>query len=323
MTDPTPEQIQAELMQFTQALTRVCEDEPTTARDWGLRASTNLMLQNFPEAERSILKSIELDPDFSGAYLTLSLVYSATQRMVEAEEAVQKAIELDPENPRAWGFLGDLKEEKGQIGIAQDLLKESVHLGEDKLTLKSLARTYIKDKQYVKAIEILRKLEKLTPQDPDMWVMVGICNSGLGEHKRAEAVFKGILDVDKNHANAWLNLGGTLLVTGRFDEAEKALRRHVELDRGSVNGWNNLGFIMFKTLRPKGAERCWRRVLKLDPENLDAWVNLGSLFLEIGEFDRAEKHYNQALTIDPLCNDAVKGHDLVRKKRSKNNGGIQ
>jgi len=71
------------------------------------------------EAIAEYKKAVELDPQFTMAYLALSMAYEKKGMIDEAIEAIKRAIDLDPNDPLFHTSLSRFYQRKGMIPEAE------------------------------------------------------------------------------------------------------------------------------------------------------------------------------------------------------------
>ena len=64
----------------------------------------------------------------------------------------------------------------------------------------------------------------------------------------------------------------------------------VELDRDFADAWNNLGVLLAKVNRPHAACTAFRRAVAAEPLNLSVHYNLADTLDEMGRSDEARTH---------------------------------
>lgn len=71
------------------------------------------------EAITEYQKALEIDPQFTMAYMALSMAYEKKEAFDEAIEAIKKAIDLDPNDPLSHTSLSRFYQRKGMIPEAE------------------------------------------------------------------------------------------------------------------------------------------------------------------------------------------------------------
>jgi predicted TPR repeat methyltransferase len=95
------------------------------------------------------------------------------------------------------------------------------------------------------------------------------------------------------------NLGNALVERGRLEEAIDAYRQSIDLDPTSADAFNNLGSLQKAQGRFEEAEAAYLRALELNGEHLNALTNLGNLRSDQGRHTEAVELYWKAIGLNP------------------------
>ncbi len=137
----------------------------SSARDYAILGACRLFFKQYQSAFEASLKAIQLDPDFSLAYLTVGEVYLKTDNPERALPPLKQAGRLDPNNSRIWtrlssAFIKLEQWDKAQLSAerAQELKPDApgVHF--------NLAMIYYKKEQGPKAVEHMQRAQDLYQQ---------------------------------------------------------------------------------------------------------------------------------------------------------------
>jgi eukaryotic-like serine/threonine-protein kinase len=176
--------------QYQNAVT-ISPDNAIALRDVGL---TDLQLDRLPDAEKSLERSVELQPTFAG-YSDLAEIFKAEGNYQKGVEASGKALELNRTNYMAWGNLGAaylhapdgrnnaIKNYMKAIDLAEAARKDSPH---DSMLLASLAGYYATIGDANHALPLLRQAVALDPDSADILYIAGDGYELL--HKRDQAI---------------------------------------------------------------------------------------------------------------------------------------
>jgi len=115
----------------------------------------------------------------------------------------------------------------------------------------------------------------------------------------AEALYRQILAVQPNHADAWQYLGVIAGWAGRHDLAVALMNRAIVLNPNSPEAHSNLGNVYRSMGRLDDAAASFRRALQLKPDHPEALSNLGIVLAAQGRLDEAIAAYRRALLIKP------------------------
>jgi tetratricopeptide (TPR) repeat protein len=135
---------------------------------------------------------------------------------------------------------------------------------------------------------------------------IAVQHHHAGRLQAAEQIYRQILAVEPNHADAWHLLGVVSMDLGNPDEMLACLRRAAELKPDSAAARYNLGNALKDRGRLDEAVACYRRALQLKPDYAAAHNNLGNAFQGQGKLDGAVASYRRALALMPgsaeVCN---------------------
>lgn len=125
-----------------------------------------------------------------------------------------------------------------------------------------------------------------------------------GDHDVAERLYRRILDVAPDHADA-LHLYGMLHhQTKRSLDAVRLIRRAIEIEPNDPGMHNNMGNVLFELDRPDLAVKAYEMAIVLDPSSTDARNNLGVTLRALRKPQEAEAVYREAVALDARHRDA-------------------
>jgi len=129
---------------------------------------------------------------------------------------------------------------------------------------------------------------------------------------RAQAAFREAVRLRPDFAEAYNDLGGTLVRLERADEALAAFRRAA--DAGYGPALYNLGNLYLRVTRdPARAREVLERAVKLEQATADTWNALGVAYAQQGEYERARGAGEQALRLDPAHAGAHRNREKLDK----------
>ena len=122
-----------------------------------------------------------------------------------------------------------------------------------------------------------------------------IAHHQAGRLPEAEQVYRQILAVEPNHADAWHLLGVAAHQTGRRELAVQYIGRALELEPNFAEAHSNLGIAFQEQGMLDQAIACHRRALALKPNYAAACSNLANALQVAGDLDDAIACYRQAV----------------------------
>jgi tetratricopeptide (TPR) repeat protein len=127
-----------------------------------------------------------------------------------------------------------------------------------------------------------------------------------GRLQAAEQIYRQILAVEPNQADALHLLGVIAYQTGKYEIAVEYIGRAIALNGTEATFYNNLGMALKDQGKLDEAAACHRRALELKPDSAEAHNNLGTALQGQGKLDEAVACYRRALELKP---DYAKAHN--------------
>lgn len=130
-------------------------------------------------------------------------------------------------------------------------------------------------------------------------LQLAIVHHQAGRLVEAEQLYRQILTIQPDHADALQLLGALTHQSGRSDLAVEYIRRAIELSPG-VAAWHvNLGVVQRALGETLDAMASFHTAVKLDRSFAEAWHNLGTIHLEEGEWNQAWLCFQETLQLRP------------------------
>jgi tetratricopeptide (TPR) repeat protein len=120
-----------------------------------------------------------------------------------------------------------------------------------------------------------------------------------GRLQAAEQIYRQILQMEPNHADALLLLGAIACAVGKLEIAVEYMARAVQLKPDFAEAHSNLGLALKEQGKLDEAVACHRRALALKPDFAEAHSNLGVALKEQGKLDEAVACYRRSLALKP------------------------
>jgi polyferredoxin/Flp pilus assembly protein TadD len=236
---------------------------------WPLDAGTNLRVSwlhavggRLDEAERALLRAMEQREPAPALLTDLSrLMYLQGKSAAEAVSVLRGLAERWPRLDRARIDVAMIEFASGRHASALEeidrlLSKPVVRVS----TLREVADVLVQVGEAGRAVDVLRRAERVAP---------------------ADAAVQGALGV-------------ALALTGRHDQATTAIRRAEELAPRSAHVAGLCATAWMILNRPGLAEACIRRAIDVEPENAHHWIRLGDVLEAVGRTRAASEARSRA-----------------------------
>jgi tetratricopeptide (TPR) repeat protein len=140
------------------------------------------------------------------------------------------------------------------------------------------------------------KTRKLTLADA---FQEGVALQRRGDMTAAERLYREIVKVQPDFAEAHNNLGVALKALDRFDEAVESYRRALAFKPDYGEARNNLARTLRALDRHEEAAEIYRQAVAAAPDDARAHVEFGETLLALKRHDEAAKSFRNALAIEP------------------------
>lgn len=128
---------------------------------------------------------------------------------------------------------------------------------------------------------------------------VALTENQIGYWRDSQTLFAHAIAVTGDNANAHINLGAALEVSGHLTEALTQYRDAARLADDSVNAHFNIANVLVKLGHPGDALPEFRRAIALDPTIANSHNGLGMALADLGQFNSATNEFAIAAQLDP------------------------
>ncbi len=222
-------------------------------------------------------KAQEIDPQSSLLHLNLASVYIQKDNPVLAIEELKQSIKLDPETVQPHALLALVYAAQNKADLAAD--------------------------EYILALENATKSE---PKNIDTYKSLGLIYLQQNKLKQAEGIFKLIVNMAPQDAQAHFYLGSTYYNLEDYLSVEKELKSAVKLKPDYQEALNFLGyFYLEQDKNINQAGRLIKQALVIEPENGAYLDSLGWFYYKKGKFKEALSYLERAASFlsDPVIYD--------------------
>ncbi|MGB9456444.1 MAG: tetratricopeptide repeat protein [Bryobacteraceae bacterium] len=152
--------------------------------DWGI----GLLLQgDLKGAEYAFQKVTEAEPGYADGWLNVARALIQEGETEAAKPYIAKAMSIDPQLGRIWFFKAAAQRADDDYdGALQSLEVAHSKYPRDRVVLNQIARIQFLKRQFAAAVETLKQVCAVDPEDVQMHYTLMLCYRGLGETALAE-----------------------------------------------------------------------------------------------------------------------------------------
>lgn len=162
------------------------------------------------------------------------------------------------------------------------------------------AELLVIDKKYAEALDILKVLVKIDPENSELHYLKGQAHLALGENKSAhESFWYATNSFSEDKVDLLYRIAA---LYQDIDEDNYALRYLLyahSINRRALGVLFELGFCYERLGNLQKSEEFYNLYLDINPFSTSVWYNLGILHTRKGEFAKALEAYDFALAVDP------------------------
>jgi tetratricopeptide (TPR) repeat protein len=296
--------------------TKAIELDPTLVgariklgRFYAMQASAE-NARNNPEAEAEAIgnafEQIEEVLKLEPANLDVLVIKAGLEAQKNIENSIQalkSVIRQDPSKNEAYLLLSRLQEIDGQTEEARATFEQGIAASPENLIIRMrMVQFYARQKDTAAAIDAVRELIRLKPDEFSYRVSLANLFIQSGESEQAEAVLREAIAVDPTDSNRYLTLARFLAAQkgndAAIDELDAIIRqnpRMLELQFGLASLYQQSGDI-------EKAMSVLNGVIKseqTEPRGLEARVRLADIHSAEGDFTEVARLAEEVLAVNP------------------------
>lgn len=185
----------------------------------------------YNQAIDSLVKAIEIAPNYSDAYYNLGAVYYEKNDFDKATFYLSKAIQIDPIDFEAYYYRGISFSYKKEYGKAISDFNQALHINPRYIeAYRALADTYNTINKNNEAIILYDKAMSVNPDIAELYIYAAVFHGNIGNHKKAIDLCKKVIKIKPNSSDAYFNLGCAYGNMGNFNEAIKSFQKAIAID---------------------------------------------------------------------------------------------
>jgi tetratricopeptide (TPR) repeat protein len=214
----------------------------------------------------------------------------------EAERICHRAWTIDSHSPVVQYALGSLYDESGQTEKARDAYASSLEINPGALNAQvAIAETYHEDDPEL-AESLLKRIIEQHPGSPNAYMSLQYLYWKQGRYAEAVEEMKWVARLLPEDEGVKFRLSSTMILAGQFEEAKALLLPLVENDEADLASINsNLATILFFEGDFAGAAELYLDAIEKEPEDPVYYRNLGDALWNGVSPEQAEPTFVEAI----------------------------
>jgi len=294
--------------------------------------------ENLAKAIEHFRNAVKEDASFAQAHVGLADCYNAMGTVqvgalppIEArrlaEQSAVKALELDAGLAEAHSALGHVKHFNWNWTGAEQDFKRAIELNQNYANAHNFYAGYLMSRGRVEeSIAASNRARELDPFSLSISAQRGFLLENARRYDEAIAQLRAVIEMDRNHYQAYWFLGHTYAAKGEFEQAITAAQKAVDLSERVPGALGFLGLAYGLAGRKAEATKVLDELLKLNESRYVTPAAMVNVYIGLGDKDQAfvwlEKAYQERSNylpwlkvfpiVDPLRSDP-RFADLVRR----------
>ncbi len=259
----------------------------------------------YAEADIEYRNAIKKDAQYGEAYYRLGLTELKLQNGTEAQRTLLRAVQLQPDNLDAKEKLGSLMLEYYMLDprhsqsyynvvkqMSDEILKKDPNSVEG---LKERAMLAAADRKPNEAITLLRKTLQIRPNDAVLTMALARQLSVNGQNQEAESLLVGITSRDKTYGAAYDLLYQMYSATNRAAEADNIIRAKANNNPKQADYILELAGHYARNKKEPEMKAVLQRLID-DPKDFPSGrVSVGDFYMKIRNYPEAVRYYEEGL----------------------------
>jgi tetratricopeptide (TPR) repeat protein len=278
---------------------------------------------NYAAAAEKYRQLTIMHPEVVAAHANLGVVLVQLGRYDEAISQYHIALTEAPDNPAlrlnlglAYYKKGDFPAAAAQFAALNKATPEDLRIG------VLLGKCELQIGLVGQAIAVLEPLEKDHADNADLEWALATAYLRSGRNLDAANRFQKVAD-QTNLADAYQLAANTYLGLTYFDEARRDAEKVLQINRTSPKAHIVLGMIADFSADTQTAVKEYGKALQLDPKDLQAQIQYAGALLRAQQYEEARKQLNRTLSVDANAFGARYLLAQVEKAEGKSESAVQ
>jgi tetratricopeptide (TPR) repeat protein len=237
-------------------------------------------------------------PEFASARVDLARAYRRAGRAAQAREEVRRVLQQEPLHHRAWLAYGDALVELGQYDDARIAFERARLADPERTRIEQATAALVADDRR-KAEALFRDILQRDPSHPAALCGLAALSLIADRPQDAERLLRHALKQSAYLPLAYRGLAPALIALGRLEEADAATRHLRRIEPESPQSWVTTAGVATRLMRQEDALEAYERAARLKPEEVRLRTSMGHAQKTLGRRADSEASYKAALQIDP------------------------
>jgi tetratricopeptide (TPR) repeat protein len=271
---------------------------PSSSELKTIEADLYIRNDEFAKAEK-VIKSIEHNSDvFVDVCILKGEIYIKKQKHSTAEKQFEKAIEASDAKDYTIELICDFLLSMHEMQLAKKYLELSQKIipNTNPTLMYWLARCYLCESDYEKAVTIYESLTDIEPFDENAWENLGETYMNLNRYEDAIKAFDLRLSISgKYQRSILINKAECFSLLGKNSEAIKIYNKVLDFSRDDTDAKYGIAKCYEREGMDDVAEKLYFDILAEAPDYSDVYYSLANMYSQKNDFSTAKKFMLEAM----------------------------
>ena len=250
------------------------------------------------ESIATLERVTSLAPELAEARVDLARAYQRAGDGARARAQVRQVLEQTPQHHRAWLAYGDVLVDLGQYDDARVAFERARLTDPQRARIEAATAALLADERR-KAEQLFRAILQEDPSH--VAALCGLAAVSLAADRAldAERLLRHALKQSTYVPLAYRGLGPALMQVGRLKEAEAVVRHLEKIEPENPQTWVTMAGVAIRLMRQEEALEAYERAARLKPDEVGLRMSVGHVQKTLGRRGDSEASYKAALQMDP------------------------
>jgi len=237
-------------------------------------------------------------PGFLNARVDLSRAYRSAGRVAEAREQLRSVLEQRSQHALAWLAYGDVLVDLQQYDDARTAFERARQCDPERARIEAATQALLAEDRR-RAEGLFREVLQKDPSHASALCGLATLSLAADVPGDAERLLRHALRQSPHLPLAWRGLGPALLALGRLAEAEQAARYLRIIEPENPQSWIATAATAARLLHPEQALAAYQHAARLQPGEVRLHTSIGHVHKTLGQRAESEAAYKAAIAMDP------------------------
>ena len=279
---------------------QIAKNDPHNAEAFAHMGLLEARQEHYDLAVTYYRQALAIDPSFPSLEMNLGLALFKSNRFQEAIKPFTVELEKHPGDQRLTILLGMTHYGMGDYLVAIPYLKQATKMDPQNLPLRlTLAHSCLWSKQYQCVLDVYKEILALNAESAEADMLAGESLDEEGKISEATEQFRAAVKANPKEPNAHFGLGYLLWEQKHYDEAAKEFLAELENDPASIQARAYLGDTYVALNDYAKAQPELEKAAADDPSTPFVHRDLGVVYADMGRKDDAITELQKAIALDP------------------------